>query len=89
MLSRQLWLRKVDTINIIKGGSRALFKGGYTTIARAVVMNASLTGPYDYLREKMWITFGDFGFIDVIPVFYAALWATALTLPFDNLKTRM
>jgi uncharacterized membrane protein len=37
----------------------------------------------------LWITFGDFGFIDVFSVLYAAAWATALTLPFDNIKTRM
>lgn len=72
-----------------EGGNKALFRGGFTTVLRAVAMNASMTGPYDYLREKLWITFGDFGFIDVIPLFYAAAWGTAFTLPIDNIKTRM
>lgn len=52
-------------------------------------MNASMTGPYDYLREKLWITFGDFGWIDYVPLFYAAAFGTAFTLPIDNIKTRM
>lgn len=52
-------------------------------------MNASMTGPYDYLREKLWITFGDFGWIDYVPLFYAAAFGTAITLPIDNIKTRM
>jgi solute carrier family 25 oxoglutarate transporter 11 len=73
----------------ISGGNKALFKGGFTTVLRAVAMNASMTGPYDWLREKMWITFGDFGFIDVIPIFYAAAWGTAITLPIDNIKTKL
>ena len=71
------------------GGNKALFKGGTATVLRGVAMNASMTGPYDYLRERLWITFGDFGFIDVLPIFYAALWGTVITLPIDNIKTRM
>jgi solute carrier family 25 oxoglutarate transporter 11 len=52
-------------------------------------MNASLTGPYDYLREKMWITFGEFGFIDNVATLWASFWGTIFTLPLDNIKTRM
>jgi hypothetical protein len=28
-------------------------------VAKAVALNTALTGPYDYMNEKMWICFGD------------------------------
>jgi len=56
---------------------------------RAVVLNISLTGPYDYLHEKMWISFGDFGFVKPVALLWASFWGTAFTLPFDNIKTRL
>jgi solute carrier family 25 oxoglutarate transporter 11 len=59
------------------------------TVLKAVAINISLTGPYDYLREKLWITFGDFGCIDPIATTWAAFWATVFTLPIDNVKTKM
>jgi hypothetical protein len=52
-------------------------------------MNATLTANYDSLREKLWVTFGDFAFIDPIATLYAAFFGTAFTLPFDNIKTKM
>jgi solute carrier family 25 (mitochondrial oxoglutarate transporter), member 11 len=51
-------------------------------------INMALTGPYDYLNEKLWITFGDFGFNETLSIIWAAGWCTLLTLPFDNVKTR-
>jgi len=45
-------------------GYKTLFRGGFSNVLRVIVLNASLTGPYDYLNEKMWITFGDIDFIN-------------------------
>ena len=52
-------------------------------------MNASITGPYAYMKEKINITFGDFGFNHHLAVVWAAGWATFFTLPFDNIRTRI
>jgi solute carrier family 25 oxoglutarate transporter 11 len=66
-----------------------LFKGSIATVLKAISVNASLTGPYDYLREKLWITFGDFGFIDTVATIWASFWGTLFTLPIDNIKTKL
>lgn len=44
----------------------------------------SLTGPYDYMKEKIWLVFGDFGFNHFVSVLWATFWATLFTLPLDN-----
>ena len=58
-------------------------------VIRLAAVNASLTGPYDYLNEKLHITFGAFGFNEFLSLIWASGWATALTIPLDNLKTRV
>ncbi|EGR32807.1 mitochondrial 2-oxoglutarate malate carrier, putative [Ichthyophthirius multifiliis] len=70
-------------------GLSGIFKGGFANILRAIVLNISLTGPYDYLQEKMWITFGDMAWLKWVALMWASFWATAFTLPFDNIKTRL
>lgn len=71
-------------------GSRALFRGGLSNIIRAVVVNSSLTGPYDYLNEKCWITFGDMYWVNnTLALLWASLFSTLLVTPVDNIKTRM
>lgn len=39
-----------------KGG---YFRGLGPSILKAAVMNATLIGPYDYLKERMFTTFGE------------------------------
>mgnify|MGYP000051763504 FL=1 len=39
-------------------------RGGYyrglgPNVLKAVILNGFLTGPYDYIKERMWITFGE------------------------------
>ena len=71
-------------------GSAQLFKGGLAYVLKAVILNISLTGPYDYLKEKCWITFGDWEPLNTnLALIWASLWATFFTLPFDNIKTRL
>jgi len=45
-------------------GSKTLFRGGFSNALRLIVLNATLTGPYDYLNERMWITCGDVDMIN-------------------------
>lgn len=81
----------LDGINKIlsEGGNKALFRGAQANVLRAVILNISLTGPFDYLNEKLWITFGDMTWNKHMALTWAALWGTIFTLPFDNLRTRM
>lgn len=88
MASRESKLRKVRE-NADVGGARALFKGSLAHVIKMAAVNMSLTGPYDYMREKIWLVFGEFGFNHLISLLWASSWATLLTLPFDNVKTRL
>ncbi|KRX10628.1 Mitochondrial carrier domain [Pseudocohnilembus persalinus] len=67
-----------------------LFRGGLANVIRAVVLNVSLTGPYDYLNEKSWILFGEMPWVNnTLALIWASIWGTLAVTPFDNLKTRM
>lgn len=81
----------IDGFNkiIAEGGSQALFRGAFANVVRAIVLNISLTGPYDYLNEKIWITFGDMTWNKYAALAWASLWGTFFTLPFDNIRTRI
>lgn len=48
-----------DAVGKIGAEKPGYFRGLSTNIAKAVVLNGTLIGPYDYLKERMWITFGD------------------------------
>lgn len=43
----------------IKAEPKGYFRGLGPNIAKSVVLNAFLIGPYDYLKERLYITFGD------------------------------
>ena len=66
-----------------------MFKGSSASILKALAINAALTGTYDYLNEKIWISFGDFGFNTYLATAWAAFWGSLVSIPFDNVKTRM
>lgn len=51
-------------------------------------MNASLTAPYDYVHERLWIIFGDYGHVKPIAIAVSALVGSVVTLPFDNFMTK-
>lgn len=81
----------VDTYNKIsltEGGSRALFKGVLPHILKVVALNASFTGPYNWMKECMWNCFGDVDCNVPVALALGAASATFFTLPFDNLKFR-
>lgn len=72
-----------------KEGTSGLFKGSLSFVFKMVGMNAALTGPYDYLNERMFLTFGDMDWNKPVALAYAALWASVFTLPLDNVKTKV
>lgn len=82
-------LKKVMNNSYIIGGIKGLFKGSLANVVKMAMINITLTGPYDYMKEKIWLVFGDFGFNHFVSLVWAASWCTLLTLPFDNVKTRM
>lgn len=69
-------------------------RGGYwrgvgPSVLRAVLLNISMTSPYDYFKERMWITFGDVWPNTLVALVGATLLGTIFTLPIDNIKTRL
>lgn len=56
---------------------------------RHVALNASLTGPYDYFHEGLFIRFGEFDFVKPTALLLAAFVSSCITLPFDNVRTRL
>jgi len=40
-----------------------LGRGLSMNILKAIMLNVSLTGPFDFANERMWTTFGDVHFI--------------------------
>jgi len=64
-------------------------KGAWANVLRAVLLNASISYPYNDLNERFWMTFGDTVANRPIALIAGALTATLVTLPFDNAKTRL
>lgn len=58
-------------------------------LCKIVALNISLTGPYDYINENLWKTFGDVNSNRPLALLFASGVATVASLPFDNLKTKM
>lgn len=72
-----------------EGGNKALFRGAGSNVAKAVALNATLTTPYDSCNETLYTYFGDNFGNRWISLFTATLIASFITLPFDNIKTRL
>jgi hypothetical protein len=64
------------------------FQGLKVNVWRHVLYNISITGPYDYFKEGLFTRFGEFSFVDPLALFIATGIASAVTLPFDNIRTR-
>lgn len=52
-------------------------------------LNASMTGPYDFVNERLYTYFGLYECNRIFAMIVAAAFGTAASLPFDNIKTRM
>lgn len=65
------------------------FKGAWANVVRHVMINATLTAPFDYYKEWLYLRFGDYGFVKPLAIFASAATSAFLTLPFDNARTRL
>lgn len=63
--------------------------GMKVNILRHIILNVSLTGPYDYFKEGLFTRFGDYGFVGPFALILATFVSAAVTLPVDNIRTKM
>jgi hypothetical protein len=54
-----------------------------------VLLNVTLTAPYDYFQEYLYLRFGDYGFVKPISILLATAFSSLIVLPFDNIRTRL
>lgn len=69
-------------------GLAGIFKGANAHALKHLVLNVSMTGPFDWMNEKMWICFGDTGYNKPVALLYASLWGSVASITFDNIKVR-
>ena len=88
--TRPEWRRNYSGVS---GGLAALgdnkYKGGWVNVLRHVVLNVSLTAPFDYFHEALYLRFGDYGFVWPLAVALSNFVSAVVTLPFDNIRTRV
>jgi len=88
--TRSEWRRNYSSIG--KGLSAVgdgKFTGAWANVVRHVLLNITLTAPFDYFHEGLYLRFGDYGFVRPLAIFLAALTSSVITLPFDNARTRI
>lgn len=78
----------LSALESIKRKGNNIWRGSGLNVWRHVLLNMSLTGPYDWLNERLWIIFGDYGFVKPISLLFAATVGSIVTLPFDNWRTK-
>lgn len=88
--TRPEWRRNYEGINgaLTKLGDKK-FTGAYVNVLRHVLINITLTAPFDYFHEALYLRFGDYGFVRPLSVFLAAAVSSVITLPIDNIRTRI
>lgn len=85
------WRRNYTDVNSafeLLAQGKELWRGASINVIRHVLLNISLTGPYDWMHERLWIIFGDYGHVQPLSLIFATAVASAVTLPFDNLRTK-
>lgn len=65
------------------------FNGSFINVLRHVILNITLTAPFDFFHEGLHLRFGDYWFVQPLSVLLAALTSSVITLPFDNARTRL
>lgn len=72
-------------------GVGALWKGSFPTIVRGVVINLGILAPYDEIKERLnaWTNTVDTISTQLIASAGAGFLASFLSLPFDNIKTKL
>lgn len=66
-----------------------MWNGLKVNVLRHVLYNVTITGPYDYFKEGFFTRFGEYGFVDPLAMLLATGIASAITLPVDNMRTRI
>ncbi len=92
-LERRNYTNVVNTLGrIIKEeGHSGLWKGSFPTIARGIVINLGILAPYDEIKEKLnaWTGTVDTVSTQLIAGAGSGFIASFLSLPFDNIKTKL
>jgi len=70
-------------------GGLGLMKGVVPSIYRAIALNISISAPYNFVNECMYNCFGETDANRPIALILASVAATLVTIPFDNVKTRL
>ena len=78
----------VKAINQLFASGEA-WQGLRVNVLRHLFYNISLTGPYDYFKEGLFTRFGEYGWVDPAALLLATAISSAVTLPVDNIRTRM
>ena len=66
-----------------------LFRGLGASIAKASLLNGFMIWPYDIMKEKMFITFGNTVANIPIALAVSTFLGTSVSIMFDNIKTRL
>lgn len=53
------------------------------------MLNCSLTGFYDYMKESMFFRFGEHWFVEPVACLFSVSLVSCISLPFDNLRTKL
>lgn len=87
---RPEWRRNYGSVSegLNKLGSEK-FKGAGINVLRHVVLNATLTAPFDFFNEGLYLRFGDYGFVKPLALTLASFVSALVTLPLDNARTRI
>ncbi len=88
--TRPEWRRNYEGVSdgLAKLGDQK-YRGAFINVLRHVILNISLTAPFDFFHEALYLRFGDYGFVRPLSIFLAAATSAAITLPFDNARTRI
>jgi solute carrier family 25 oxoglutarate transporter 11 len=65
------------------------YRGFFPYALRMFLLNSFLIWPYNSANEKLYVTFGEVYTNRIIATLYAAALGTILTVPFDNIRTRI
>ena len=90
--TKQEWRRNYSSIGDSIAALRSngsLWRGAWANTLKHIILNVSLTGPYDWIHERLWIVFGDYGFVKPLSLAFAAFVGTTFSLPIDYVKTRL
>lgn len=66
-----------------------VWRGLSAHLAKAVILNTVMIGPYDMMQERVWNVWGENQIGKPIAILWASIFGALFSLPFDNLKTRM